>query len=184
MSEWPKCPSCGARQEPNYEFDNVPPPHYAVKRCSKCNRHLGFLAKPDADKARRPAAHRKLVKKSGLDYCEMCLIREDRLPPGEMLVGHHIEEYADGADCENENVLVLCLSCHTLTHWRRTEIKHHVGKEGQHHVERSEVPPVVEGPAAVGDVENSAPWNEGDEGPDTDERDTGEFDGPDDLDQR
>jgi 5-methylcytosine-specific restriction endonuclease McrA len=50
----------------------------------------------------------------------MCLIREDRLPPGQTLVGHHVVEYQDGGEPTRENVWVLCTKCEKLVHLMRT----------------------------------------------------------------
>lgn len=168
-----KCQACGAVQDHPVAILEAGP-HFARMDCGKCGRFVRFLPKPDTDKAKRPAAHKRLVGKSGLDYCELCLILEERLPAHESLEAHHIEEYADGGDCANGNTLICCTSCHRFIHWRRTEIQHHVTKEGQHHVGREQVSSATIGPAAVGELEDSSPWRETDEGADATERAAGQ----------
>lgn len=94
-------------------------PHHGKEVCDNCGRFIRWLPKPDADKAARPSAHRKLVQKYSAGYCEICLIAEDNLPPRQTLEGHHIVEYQDGGGDSRENVQIACTKCHKLIHWVR-----------------------------------------------------------------
>lgn len=100
-------------------------PHYAKETCPNCNRFVRFVPKPDADKAKRPAAHRDLVRKFGRGFCEMCLRRENELPGPQTLHGHHVEEFADGGEPKRENVWILCTACHAYVNHVRTYIGHY-----------------------------------------------------------
>ena len=95
-------------------------PHYAAERCLNCGRHLRWIPKPDSEKARRPAAHRELVRKFGRGFCELCLLAENDLPGGQTLEGHHVVPFAAGGTDEQHNVQILCTGCHRFIHWRRT----------------------------------------------------------------
>ena len=93
-------------------------------RCRTCKKAF-TQPKPDADKARRPAGHRKLVKKFGRGFCELCLRREAELPASQDLDGHHVVEFADGGTDDQANVWILCTSCHRLVHHQRTYLGHY-----------------------------------------------------------
>lgn len=94
--------------------------HYARLDCNACGCFVKWLPKPDADKIKRPAAHRNLVHAYSNGYCEMCLRREADLPKNETLEAQHIREYADGGSQERNNIWIVCTGCHKLIHWRRT----------------------------------------------------------------
>lgn len=94
--------------------------HYAEMRCPQCDRHNGWIPKPDCDKAKRPAAHRNLVKKSGIKKCQMCLRHERELVSPDCLHAHHVEEYRTGGDSGLENIWIVCSACHRLIDWTRT----------------------------------------------------------------
>lgn len=98
--------------------------HYARVDCCGCERFLGWLPKPDADKAKRPANHRAMVQKFSRGYCEMCLTPEGQLPKGEALEAHHVDPYKDGGEPTRENCWILCTACHSLFEWRKTYQKH------------------------------------------------------------
>ena len=162
----PACPSCGSRAEPAVTFLNKGP-HYAEKRCVECNRHLGYIPKPDADKAKRPGAHKKLAKKFSRGFCEMCLVRESHLPKGESLEAHHVIEFDAGGDATRENTWLLCNSCHTLLHWRRTSQLHIHGQDGIYadasHRRAKDTRDVDES-SPMGDVEDDSTGRPEDEG--------------------
>ena len=62
-----------------------------------------------------------MVKKTGIDHCQICLKKADELPKGRALEGHHLEEYSDGGgSVEDGNIIVACTACHRLIHWIRT----------------------------------------------------------------
>lgn len=97
--------------------------HHAELVCADCGTYQCWLPKPDSKKAKRPAAHRELVKKFSRGFCVLCLTKEGDLPKGRALEGHHIEEYQhDGSD-DRENVQIVCTGCHKLIHWRRTYLE-------------------------------------------------------------
>jgi hypothetical protein len=113
------CKRCGAA----LEFVKTPElPHYGKMVCvnSECGRCAYWVPKPDQDKARRPAAHRDLVKAFSRGYCELCLTREDQLRGGRVLEAHHVVEFTDGGSNERDNILIVCTGCHRLVHWLRT----------------------------------------------------------------
>lgn len=95
-------------------------PHFARAVCHACGAHWDWVTKPDADKFRRPASHRRLVEKYGRGFCELCLKRQDDMHAGHSLVGHHLIEFQDGGDDSRENTWILCTGCHRLVHWVRT----------------------------------------------------------------
>lgn len=99
-------------------------PHYGKDVCSKCGAWQRWVPKPDAEKAKRPAKHRDLVKKHGRGECELCGCPESDLPPGDVLEGHHVEEFQNGGEATRENVWVICTACHSLINWRRTYVGH------------------------------------------------------------
>jgi predicted restriction endonuclease len=95
-------------------------PHHARADCQDCGRFLQWLPKPDAERIRRPAAHRELVRKYSRGFCELCGTREADLPPGQTLEAQHVEEYHEGGEPKRENIWIVCTACHKLIHWRRT----------------------------------------------------------------
>jgi hypothetical protein len=178
-STWVKCPFCNIKTEPNVDRSSEPHPmHGYRKTCAQCGRQIGWTGKPDKDKAKRPAAHRKLVKARGVDYCEICGINRSALPSEETLEGHHVVGYADGGDCEASNALTVCTACHILIHFRRTYVGHLIGKENQHHAERGTDTGDAQGTPAVGELETVGSRREADQSPDAADRDAGKLDGP------
>ena len=112
------CPRC---HSPNLVQTPTPKgPHHAREECGDCGRFVRWVPKPESERIRRPAAHRDLVRKYGRGFCELCLIREGRLPAGQTLVGHHVIEYQDGGEPKRENVWILCTKCEKLVHLMRT----------------------------------------------------------------
>ena len=114
---WGTCQFCGSA---DIAFELTPNlPHYGKETCRSCGRHSRWVPKPDSDKIRRPAAHKDLVSKYGNGYCEMCLILEERLPPGQTLEAQHVREYQHGGSEVRENIWIVCTRCHKLIHWLR-----------------------------------------------------------------
>lgn len=93
--------------------------HYGKEVCGN-GHHLRWVPTPGKEKAHRPAAHKDLVRKYSLGYCEICLIAEDHLPPRQTLEAHHIIEHQDGGGELRENIQIVCTKCHRLIHWNRT----------------------------------------------------------------
>ena len=99
--------------------------HHGKICCATCNKFQDWMPKPDRDKAKRPAAHRDLVKKYSRGFCEICLVEEKQLEPNRGLVAHHIVEYQHidehqgGGNNTRENIDIVCTACHRLIHWRR-----------------------------------------------------------------
>src|SRR4051812_42434580 len=86
--------------------------HHASAKCATCGKFKRWLPKPDADKKKRPAAHRDLVKKYSRGHCELCLRTEDELPSREQLEAHHVDEFCEGGDPGRENIWIVCTYCH------------------------------------------------------------------------
>lgn len=117
MTEEPSCKYCGST---DIEMILTPElPHYAKDVCRSCGRHLRWLPKPDAEKVKRPAAHRELVRKYAQGYCELCMTAEDDLPDGQVLEAQHVVDFADGGGEGRENIWIVCTKCHKLIHWVR-----------------------------------------------------------------
>lgn len=98
-------------------------PHFAYWECTVCHRHNGWQAKPDGDKAKRPASHSDLVRKFGRGFCELCLRTRDELRSADTFEAHHVIEYSDQhheSDGTQENIWILCTACHRLVNWIRT----------------------------------------------------------------
>lgn len=62
----------------------------------------------------------------GIDFCQMCLRAGNRLGNRDVLESHHIIEISTGGEDKPENILVLCTSCHRLTHHQRTYLNIHL----------------------------------------------------------
>lgn len=120
-----KCRSC-AHEGPHPVTVMNEGKHYARVDCGECSRFMRWLPKPedDATKYKRPKGHLDLVRKFGRGFCEMCCIREEQLPKGESLEGHHVVEFQNGGEASKENTWILCTACHSLVNWRRTYVKH------------------------------------------------------------
>ena len=112
-----RCGSCGELVLPRRTLRTDK--HYADERCPRCEFFMGFVPKPESDKAKRPNAQRDLVKKYGVDYCEICSLGKVELPPGDALEGHHIVELKDGGEASEVNTLTVCSHCHLLIHFQR-----------------------------------------------------------------
>ena len=88
--------------------------HHGKRVCMSCHGFNGWLPKPDKDKTKRPASHKRLAKKLGNGFCEMCLLDSDNLE------GHHVIPYKNDGDSHKDNVWILCVPCHKLIHHTRT----------------------------------------------------------------
>lgn len=99
--------------------------HYAELRCMDCGAHNGWVPKPEHEKPKRELGTTNLATLYSKGYCELCLIKEARIPKGESMEGHHVLEHErhHGND-ERENIWVVCTACHKLIHWKRTYDKH------------------------------------------------------------
>jgi ribosomal protein L34E len=114
------CPSCGGTDgEITLRNDK----HYADLTCLDCGRHIKFVGNPD--KNRRPESHKKIARKYSQGYCQLCLRKENELPPRESLEGHHVIEFQDGGGDTKDNTWVVCTSCHVLIHHQRTYLGHY-----------------------------------------------------------
>ena len=111
------CPRCAS---PNLVQTPTPDlPHHAREDCKNCGRFVRWVSKPESERVRRPSAHRDLVAKFGRGFCEMCGVREEHLPPGQVLEAQHVEEFQEGGEPTRENVWIVCTKCHKLIHWAR-----------------------------------------------------------------
>ena len=113
------CRYCRAPAPHIVETKDVPAPHWGRFVCRNCHRHLDWFSKPDADKVKRPAAHKDLVAKFGRGFCEMCLRKPVDLGQNETLEAQHVLEYADGGEPTRENIWIICTACHKMVHWLR-----------------------------------------------------------------
>jgi hypothetical protein len=95
--------------------------------CKICNTQKGTYPKEN-DKYKRPKNHTELVKKKGIEFCELCLRKKDELPPPKTLEGHHIVEYQDGGTDDVSNIMVVCTPCHKYIHHQRTYLGHYNNK--------------------------------------------------------
>lgn len=110
------------------EVKQAKAPHYAELRCRLCGRHHGFIPSPTATK-NRPKAHRDIVKKSGITFCQMCLRKESELVHPDHLTAHHVDEFAEGGSSDLSNQWIVCNGCHKLIHWTRTYLNRQLGGE-------------------------------------------------------
>jgi 5-methylcytosine-specific restriction endonuclease McrA len=156
----PPCPKCGQRWE--YEIGLGKAGHHASARCKSCG-HFWWLPKP-GKRTKREAKHTDLVHKYSHGFCELCGIIDDKIPKGESLEAHHVDEYAAGGESTRENIWIVCTACHKLIHWRRTYLKH-ILPNGVANVDREERTPVNADAAELDTLENSqaerGPANEG-----------------------
>lgn len=115
------CRKCGSSNvDPEWREDRQ---QYAT-RCGDCQAFT-WQPKDPENKYRRESKHLDLVKKKGLDYCEICLRKKDEIPPPGTLEAHHIVEYKDGGSDNLENILIACTACHKLIHHQRTYLGHY-----------------------------------------------------------
>lgn len=138
MSDYPKCRRCGAQWEPVFERCETGV-HFGKETCQACGAFIRWVPKPSTERKAREAAHRDLVRKFSLGFCELCGILEESLPRGETLHAHHVDEYQDGGEPVRSNIQIVCTACHSLIHWRRTYVRHLL-PTGVKHVDRKEHP--------------------------------------------
>lgn len=103
--------------------------HYAKVSCGACGRFIKWQGKPKEQKAKRPSAQKKLVKRYSRGFCEICLRTESQIPRPQTLEAHHIIPVEQGGDDERENVQICCTACHRLIHWQRTYTGHMLPEE-------------------------------------------------------
>lgn len=97
-----------------------------LKRCKDCGKATWH---PISDKKKnREASHKKLVKKIGIDFCQLCLIPEKILPARQFLEAHHVIEYVDDGTFDPQNIWILCTECHSKVHHIRTYKGHLIDK--------------------------------------------------------
>lgn len=115
------CRNCESNEITFTETPNLQ--HFGREDCAGCGRFVRWVPKPEADRIKRPAAHRNLVKKFSRGFCEMCLLKEHELPAGQSLEAQHVEEYAEGGEPRRENIWIICTACHKLIHCIRTHFR-------------------------------------------------------------
>lgn len=98
--------------------------HYGKLNCAECGSYVCFIPKPKNGGKRKK--NRFLPHDLGVDFCQMCLRHESRLGKRDVLESHHVLEIGEGGEDLPENILVLCTSCHRLTHHQRTYLNHHL----------------------------------------------------------
>lgn len=117
------CAGCRKSVHAVESDEPCPPPHGGVWRCPECNQHMGFVAKPvvDGAKKKRETSQRDLLAKHSKGFCELCLLtRDELLAAGKYLEAHHVKQYADGGTSERENLWIVCNACHKLIGFVRT----------------------------------------------------------------
>jgi predicted RNA-binding Zn-ribbon protein involved in translation (DUF1610 family) len=99
-------------------------PHYSQYNCLDCGKFLGYGKKPGNENKR--AKNKYTAEALGIDFCQMCLRKTNKLGSRGVLEVHHVEEInRDGADTP-ENIWVICTSCHKLIHHQRTYLNDHL----------------------------------------------------------
>lgn len=114
------CRHCESRG-PHVEVPMTNGVHHAKLVCGSCNLFMQWVPKPDADKGKRPAAHRDLVRKYSEGVCELCHMPEEELLKGETLEAHHVKEYIDEGSNERSNIWIVCTTCHQEITRRRKQ---------------------------------------------------------------
>lgn len=137
------CPTCGAH-------DGLVPTitaswaengkgHYAAVHCHNvpCRhrdgspKHVDWLSTPPELKTRkkRPGIQAALVKRKGLDYCQLCQRHESELPEDgpTSLEAHHLD--GDHTNQNLDNILTVCRHCHQLIQHIQTYFGHYHGRK-------------------------------------------------------
>lgn len=94
-------------------------------RCNDCKKTTW---QPLPESKNRPASHTKLVKKKGIEYCQLCFRDRSEIPPPGTLEGHHIIKYADEGNSDISNILTVCTACHRHILWVQTYFGHYKKK--------------------------------------------------------
>jgi len=119
-----KCPHCKKMDEVVWWRYNEKKGQYWV-HC-KCDKGAW---KPLQGSKNRSAANKKLVKKYGRGFCELCLVKEINLNRvNHDLEGHHLIPHEWTADSRRENVWIVCKPCHKLIEHLR-DYKRFMGAE-------------------------------------------------------
>ncbi len=119
MNENEPCQFCGHRGPHELRPNDTLPGRFLVY-CAGCKKNMGWKSLPENERAKRPPAHRDLVRKYGRGFCELCLRMEAELPERHRLIGHHVIEYQDEGPPLRENVWIVCAGCSALIHLIRT----------------------------------------------------------------
>lgn len=118
------CSKCGSEMEPRI-IPRPDTPHEGEIRCRVCNVFLGWKKKEKNEAKRGPRKYSPLDL--GIDYCQLCRIKQANLGDQETLDVHHLDGNPDNN--ERSNFLVLCTSCHKLTHHQITYRNHFIEKQ-------------------------------------------------------
>lgn len=121
----PVCPSCSC------QFGMVSPTDgtaYAKLSCANgdCNKWIKWLPRPTNIGKKSRKDTKGLLDKYSRGFCEMCLRRDEDLPPGQVLHAHHVIEKQHGGDESKQNIWVVCTKCHRYIHHERTYLGHYV----------------------------------------------------------
>jgi len=116
------CSQCGNDKKFNV-LERPDTPHDREVRCGKCDSFIRWLPKPK-NKDKRPK-NKILPENLGIDYCQLCLRKKDRLGKNETLTSHHIIEINKHGEDIKENIWVVCTHCHALIHHVRIYINYH-----------------------------------------------------------
>ena len=122
ISEINRCYRCSAIfEEPKIQMCSRGP-HHATVRCPACDYFLGFMPKPENKEKLEKRPEKCTPEEMGIDWCQICLRKEDELGKGWLCV-HHIDD--DPTNNERLNKMVVCIACHKLISWTRTYMKDH-----------------------------------------------------------
>jgi 5-methylcytosine-specific restriction endonuclease McrA len=106
-----KCTKCGGTI---IAIPRPDTPHYAERRCEKCDAFYGWLSHPDNEGKRQKSKFE--IK---IDFCQFCGRKKHELGKNETLTTDHTIPLGEGGKDEEKNVIVLCSACHKLKHWLR-----------------------------------------------------------------
>lgn len=99
-----------------YEIVDAPEPHGQERRCIHCDKHGGYIKKPQNKKKRTDNnfKHRKKWKEFGF-ICGICQSTFEELPYAEgSWHCDHIIALENGGKDKAGNTMMLCASCHQV----------------------------------------------------------------------
>lgn len=123
MQDTTPCRHCGSTNQ-TISVANWPGGHYAKVACERCGAFIKWAAKPDAAKAKRGPAQKKLVARYSQGFCELCFRLSDSLPGPQTLEAHHVIPVEQGGPDDRSNIWIVCTPCHRMIHHQRTYLGH------------------------------------------------------------
>ena len=116
------CRRCSLDDE-LFEVPRPDTPHNAEIRCRRCDAFVSWKPK-DKNIGKRPK-NKITPEDMGIDYCQLCLRKKNRLGTNETLDTHHVIEISICGKDEKENIWVVCTHCHALVHHTRRYLLEH-----------------------------------------------------------